>query len=51
MSQLFQVERGDAGPEQNVFLQSGPRPTNAWCWRLGILETIKSVESIDISDI
>lgn len=30
------MERGDAGPEQNVFLQSGPRPTNAWCWRLGI---------------
>lgn len=29
--ELFkEVDRGSAGPDHDVFLQSGPRPTNAW---------------------
>ena len=28
---MDQVDRGSAAPS-DAFLQSGPRPTNAWCW-------------------
>ena len=39
------MDRGSAAPS-DVFLQSGPRPTNAWCWSSDVSETMQGVFGI-----